>query len=233
MDSLDINNEKTNKKQNNLVTFAKMNKYFLFPFLCPVFCMISTYFSNKILSSKVKIKEYLQLIYVSLSYSSTGILYLISYFKQEKNKVNDSYFNRLKLLKFFNNNKNNKDIKKNSIKKWLIIILIGILMLIYTIFNALFMDKHLVEQRLYFIFFIPLFSKIILKEEIYKHQYLSLIIAAIGIIIFIIPISLVFEQEDIIPNILIFVSGVSFSLCFALFNMLILHSICLLFLFVI
>ena len=78
------------------------------------------------------------------------------------------------------------------------------------------MDKHLVEKRLYFILFIPLFSKIILKEDIYKHQYLSLIISIVGIILFIIPVSLVFEHDDIIPNILNLIGGVCISLFFVL-----------------
>ena len=213
MDSLDVNHEKTEAKQNHLVTFAKMNKYYLFPFLCPVFCMITTYFSEKILFSKVKIKDYFILLYSDLTYAVGGLLYFVSYFKQKRNKVNDSYSNRKKLLKNFHNN---KDVVKNNVKKWLLIILISILILIYTIFTALYMDKHLFEKRLYFIIFIPLFSKLILKEEIYKHQYLSLIISTLGIILFIIPVSLVFEQDDIIPNILNFIGGISISLFFVL-----------------
>ena len=213
MKSLDINHPKSETKTNHLVTFAKMNKYFLFPFLCPVFCMISTYFNEKILTSKVKIKDYFVLVYADLTYAAGGLLYFISYYKQKRNKANDSYSNRIKLLKSFNNK---QETKKNPVKKWLLIVLISILILIYTIFTALYMDKHLFEKRLYFVLFIPLFSKIILKEEIYKHQYLSLIISLIGIILFIIPVSLVFEQDDIIPNILNFIGGVSISLFFVL-----------------
>ena len=37
----------------------------------------------------------------------------------------------------------------------------------------------ILEQRLFYLFFIPLFSKIILKQDIYKHQYLSLLISLI------------------------------------------------------
>ena len=162
----------------------------------------------------LKIKDYFVSVYADLTYAAGGLLYFISYYKQKRNKANDSYSNRIKLLKSFNNNK--QETKKNPVKKWLLIVLISILILIYTIFTALYMDKHLFEKRLYFVLFIPLFSKIILKEEIYKHQYLSLIISLIGIILFIIPVSLVFEQDDIIPNILNFIGGVSISLFFVL-----------------
>ena len=65
---------------------------------------------------------------------------------------------------------------------------------------------------MYFIIFISLFSKLILKQEIYKHQYLSIIISIFGIIFLIIPICLVFEQNDIVPNILLFIRAVCYSL---------------------
>ena len=46
-----INNErdeltKTKNNKTSLITFAKLNKYFLIPFLCPVFCMLTNFFLN-------------------------------------------------------------------------------------------------------------------------------------------------------------------------------------------
>ena len=61
-------------------------------------------------------------------------------------------------------------------------------------------------------FFIPLFSRFILKDTIFKHQYLSLIISIIGIIFLIIPICLKIESEDIVANILNFTAGIGYSL---------------------
>ena len=60
--------------------------------------------------------------------------------------------------------------------------------------------------------FISLFSKIILKDNIYKHQYFSLLITLIGYIFLIIPVFLNFEQKDIIPNIMKFIQGINFPL---------------------
>ena len=32
-----------NNKKKHLFSFAKINKYFIFPFLCPVFCFLGNY----------------------------------------------------------------------------------------------------------------------------------------------------------------------------------------------
>ena len=45
-----INEILNNKKP--LIIFAKLNKYFLFPFLSPIFCMLANYFLDKIKQSK-------------------------------------------------------------------------------------------------------------------------------------------------------------------------------------
>ena len=68
------------------------------------------------------------------------------------------------------------------------------------------------NYRLYFLIFIPLFSKFILKENIYMHQYLSLIVAIFGAALLFIPVYLEIGKDDIIPNILKFFYGVIYSL---------------------
>ena len=68
------------------------------------------------------------------------------------------------------------------------------------------------NYRLYFLIFIPLFSKFILKENIYKHQYLSIIVAIFGAALLFIPVYLEIGKDDIIPNILKFFYGVIYSL---------------------
>ena len=40
--------------------------------------------------------------------------------------------------------------------------------------------RNVFEDVLYYLFFIPLFSKIILKENIHKHHYFSFLISLIG-----------------------------------------------------
>ena len=80
--------------------------------------------------------------------------------------------------------------------------LLWVLMYNSTVFN----------ERLFELFFIPLFSKIILKEKIYKHQYFSLIISILGIIFLIIQTCLQLTIDDIISNILNVINGINFSL---------------------
>ena len=93
--------------------------------------------------------------------------------------------------------------------------LIILLSIIFALLNFLFIfiiDKNVFEQRLYYIIFIPLFSKILLKLDIERHQYFSLIIAIIGFIFLLIPVCLRLNTDDIIPNILNFICGIIYPL---------------------
>ena len=60
--------------------------------------------------------------------------------------------------------------------------------------------------------FVPLFSKFILKENIYKHQYFSIVISIIGIIFLLIPVCLELDTKDIAPNILNLINGIIYPL---------------------
>ena len=80
-------------------------------------------------------------------------------------------------------------------------------LLAYTIKN----DK-IITTRIYYILSIPLFSKLILKENLYKHQYLSLMISIIGWILLNIPIFLKLKKEDILDNFLNLIIGVIYPL---------------------
>ena len=80
-------------------------------------------------------------------------------------------------------------------------------LLAYTIKN-----KKIIHTRFYFMLLIPLFSKLILKENLYKHQYLSLMISIIGWILLNIPIFLKLKKEDILDNFLNLIIGVIYPL---------------------
>jgi len=73
-------------------------------------------------------------------------------------------------------------------------------------------DKNAFEERLFLIFFISIFSQIILKMEIYNHQILSLSISLIGFLFLYIPVLKVITKEDILYNVLLLVSSIGFSL---------------------
>ena len=68
MEDLDlIDNEDqlsdSKKDKNYIISFAKLNKYFLFPFLSPFFCMLSNYFYAYVIESKL-LKIYFLNVYL-------------------------------------------------------------------------------------------------------------------------------------------------------------------------
>ena len=209
------NEELSGAKENkqSFIIFAKLNKYFLIPFISPVFCMLANYFLGKIIRlSIIKKLEFIASIFILLTYIFAGLVYFISYFEQkiDKEKEYNSYNRNSQLtINYIYNKENNRNKKY---KVLLLLILMGILLGIFELFGVLSFGKHLFEYRLYFFLFIPLFSKFILKENIYKHHYFSLIIALSGIICLFVPVCVVIKSEDIIPNILHFIGGICLSL---------------------
>ena len=179
-----INSE--NKK--SLITFAKLNKYYLIPFLAPVFCMLGNFFIYRIRGIKVvKHEEFILTSYIILSYVGAGSFYFISKFRQkiEEAKENIIYRERRRsMIRFLYN----KVFKKSPLKEWILIIVLAFLISIFELFSV-FAKKpknNLFEERLYFILFIPLFSKFILKENIFRHHYFSLLITLAGFILLVI-----------------------------------------------
>ena len=197
-----------------IITFAKLNKYFFIVILCPIFCMLTNFFA--LLIDEIEIIKRDELLYSILSdfsYIFAGMFYFISYFRVNYNKNNDSSSN------IENNNSGIVYIYNESIiynyNPYKIIILIILLSLINGIEDILIIfigDNNFFEERLYYFFFIPLFSKFILKQNIFKHQYFSLLLAIIGNVFLFIPVCLVFKKEDIIPNILNFIIGIIYPL---------------------
>ena len=201
---------KTGIKQK--IVFAKLNKYFLLPFLAPIFCMMSNYFFNKVYYSKIKRVEFLVMIYAELSYVIAGLLHFTTKYRSKSKKG--------EIINEKNDNSNNKVIELIYNKSFIIntkkaLIFIFMISLIYTILiflNIFNKGKNIIQKRLFYMFFVPLFSKYILKENIYKHQYLSLFICLIGSILIIIPVCLKITKDDILHNILNFIGGIIYPL---------------------
>ena len=214
IDKKDESSYQINDKRS-LITFAKLNKYFLIPFLCPIFCMLANFFDVFIDESEVINKqEFIYSIFFDLSYAIEGLFYFISYFKTKVNKEKESKTNtenqNTGIIYIYNDN---FSYNYNNINKIImIIVLLSILLEIQNLLMALSDYENVFEERLYFIFFIPLFSKIILKENIYKHQYFSLLIAILGFILLSIPVCLELTKDDIISNILNLIDGFIYPL---------------------
>ena len=53
-DEINLLSEKVNDKMP-ILTFSKLNKYFIIPFLCPIFYMISKFFKSLIEDANIQI----------------------------------------------------------------------------------------------------------------------------------------------------------------------------------
>ena len=209
----EIKNNKT-----SLITFAKLNKYFLIPFLCPFFCMLANFFLiNLIEAKKTKRLDFFIIIYIDLTYVSAGLIYFILDFKNNINKAKENV-NPIqgsnKGITYIYTDPTSENINLKRIQ--ILTLLLGFILCLIDLINSLIFGKNLFEVRFYFLFFIPIFSKIILKENIYKHQYFSLLIALSGIIFLFIPVCLKFEKDDIVPNILNFIQGILYPLLYVI-----------------
>ena len=202
---------KNKRPKQQIITFAKINKYFLIPFLCPIFCMLANYLLIYIDESHViKKAEFVIPFYVMFSYIGAGAIYFISYFKQKVESGKEHIIYReSNSIRYIYNDSNKKIF---ALKEYILIIFLGFLSSLFELLSVFCSQKNVFEERLYFLLFIPLFSKLILKDNIFRHQYFSLLIAIIGIIMLCIPVGIAFTKDDIVANILTFINGVSYSL---------------------
>ena len=213
----DEEEEELSERENNkksIITFSKLNKYFLIPFLCPVFFILLNILSNLIDKNKLVITpSFFDSIFEDLSFIFAGFFYFIPYFKANFNKKTDSpsINERNDSGAIYFNNKVKID-KYKFCKIIMIIMLLSLINVIQHFLHNFIFYKKVFEERIYDLYFFPLFSRIILKENIYKHQKFALIISISGIIFLVIPVCLKIRTVDIIPNILNFINGIIFSL---------------------
>ena len=133
-----------------------------------------------------------------------GLLYFINIYKSkikkelliiqtmdvniELTKSNDNY-NKVKRKLIIRN-------KFHYCKNLALIILMPLFLVFYNLGIAYGVKHPQLEKRIYFLFFITLINVIIIKKQIYKHQKLSLVITAIGIIPVIISFFSYLEKEN-------------------------------------
>ena len=147
-----------NKK--SFITCAKLNKYFFIPFLSPIFCMLTNFFLGKMTSTNVlKNLEFIGSIFLELSYISGGLLHFTSYFRQKAKKIDKTQSRGIELIY----NEKRKDYK--NYKMLLLITLLGFLLALTQFIGIYTRGKILFNYRLYFLFFIPILSKFILREK--------------------------------------------------------------------
>ena len=77
---------KNNEENKSLITFAKLNKYFIIPFLSALFNFLSDFFGLYIEKSNVLKKlEFIEPILYDLPFVFAGLFYFIPYFQVNVN----------------------------------------------------------------------------------------------------------------------------------------------------
>ena len=213
--SEDVNDShelKSNKK--SLIEFAKLNKHHIFVFIGPVFCFLTNYFFFKIINEKLINEIYFfNLIIEKLNYVLAGLFYFIIYCRKKSNKEKESNQNSDNDIKYIYNE---SLININTKKIIFLLIIISIIVIIDLLLKTYKGIYKIIDHRFYYMIFIPLFSKFILKDNIYKHHYLSLAISIIGWVIVNIPIFMKINAEDLLGNLANLVNGALFPLILAL-----------------
>ena len=202
------------------ISFGKLDKNILYPIAAGILK-----FNFKIILPHTHLIDHPLILSVCSSLGMSLSLFLLLIYKWRSR----SKLNRYKT----DNNKNNEPTKKKTLEieleynnqykelttdKFRFIFLSAILDFILTIMVYCFCINFKLNLWMFDILFICMFSHVILKSKLYKHQYLCLmIIVILGIII---NIDLYFYQNeiktDIIEVVIKYFSEVIFSLCVVL-----------------
>ena len=182
MESSEEENENDIKtKKECIFGFAKLNKYFIIPFVCPIISMACNYLINEIIDViGFENREFLLISYVEITYIGGGVVYFISWIRRKTEETRD----KANIYKDKERSAStityiyNEGPKVNKIKIFGIIFFISVIIALFTVCDIYAINYNIFEERLYFLFFTAIFSKIILKDNIFKHQILSLIIAS-------------------------------------------------------
>ena len=141
-----------NEKGRSLVSFTKMNKYYLIPFITPLFCFTCNFLSKSMSSINTELNFLFFPILYSIIDIITGLIYYI-YLSKNKNK-----------------NLNSKSIKKkkiNNCKIFCIIIFMSILICSKFILANLNKEFFLFLPFSLYLIFSILFSIFLFKINIY------------------------------------------------------------------
>ena len=216
--------DKNSNKKECLFSFDRINKYYLFPFISPIFCMLANFLlhliRNKTTDKEINY-EFALSIFINFTYIFGGLIYFISFIrtKTEETKENAIIYKNKNSLNLIYNVGPKKD------KKIIfgILLLMSILLSIYIICISFSFGRTVLEKRIFYLFFISIFSRCILKNKIYKHQILSLALSFIGLIILFLPFFAKIKIDDIPINFCNIVSAIIYSLFLVLIKYLTLN----------
>ena len=207
-DSINKKISNTQNKKSYLISFTKINKYFIFPFLSPIFIFIRDYLIGKANLKDNGVKATFQYeVMDGFMHSVCGLFYLI-------------YFFRTRTIESSPESKST--LKNKNLKIFLLILVIGISYTIYISNSKILSKKYTVfEIRIYHLVFNTIFCRLILKYEVFSHQILSIILTLMGWILISIPIFEKISSLDIVPNIIFFFGAIFYPLYLVLFKLII------------
>ena len=219
-----LNDEETKKKEC-LFSCNRMNKYYLLPFLVPLVCYSTKFFSEPMKMNDGKISNvndvslenchtfvFLYQMINSTSLIFGGLLYFVSIIRTKTdNKANIG----VSLTIDSNLSENLQPRRKPSkIFNYLIILFMSIIITMYNILKGYGTKHPTLEKRLYFLFFFCLINVFIFKKQIFSHQKFALGIGAVGmaIIFTIFFVYLKFDTYEYIYDVLLFFGSFLYSL---------------------
>ena len=189
------------------ISTAKINKYFIFPFLSPIFIFIREILLEYAKGKTSGVRKILQYEFNDgLMHSSCILLYLVECIRTGKGKkIKNKFLRKISKL-------SSHSISKNKCKIFFVILTIAIGYNNYISSKMLLKGKTIFEIRIYHVIFNTIFCKIILGYEIYKHQLLSLILILIGWAFISVPIFVKLTIGDIYYNVLFFFGAIFYPL---------------------
>ena len=229
--------ETKEEEKKCLFSIQKMNKYYLLPFMVPVVCYFTKFFSEpmKTNGKTVKIDDidpiqehkfvFLYQIINSTSLIFGGLLYFYSLI-QSKKVTSEEILNTKTLRRSFKRaltKDSTVDYQKKKLKTTFLILFMSIIITGYNIIKGYATKHPQLEKRLYFLFFFTLINVCLFRKEIYSHQLLSLIIGFISMLV--IFIAFFYEQfnkqqnnYNYIYDIILFFGSILYSLYLVLFK---------------
>ena len=189
------------------ISIAKINKYFIFPFLSPIFVFVREILLEYAKGKTSGVRKILQYEFNDgLMHSSCILLYLVECIRTgKKKKIKNKFLRKISKL-------SSHSISKNKCKIFFVILTIAIGYNNYISSKMLLKGKTIFEIRIYHVVFNTIFCKIILGYEIYKHQLLSLILILIGWAFISVPIFVKLTIGDIYYNVLFFFGAIFYPL---------------------
>ena len=212
------------QKKECLFSINRMNKYYLLPFLFPLVCYSTKFFSEpmKMKNGEIKYVEqvteenchtfvFLYQMINSTSLIFGGLLYFVTIIRTKTdNKANIG--NIIGGRTFSDNLIIRK--KPNRLLEYSIIIFMSIIITMYNVLKGYGTKHPTLEKRLYFLFFFCLINIFMFKKPIYSHQKFSLGIGFIGmaIIFTVFFFYLDYARYEYIYDVLLFFGSFLYSL---------------------